>query len=113
MIFALDRHGGLHVFDSTAEAERALEAIDVKEGAFEFCDSNGQRYSPRYTQPPNAFKVGPFGLVDIGLFRLSPEGDADLKQADQLLERAAHIESASIAGIKNLKDLRGWLRNGC
>ena len=109
MIFALDRHGALHVFDSPADAERQLEAIDVMEDAFEFCDSNGQKYCPLYTRPP---KRGFLGLVDIGLFRLSPQGEADLKQAEELVERAAHIESASIQGITSIEDLRDMLRKG-
>jgi hypothetical protein len=107
MILGLDRYGALHIFDSPADAERQLEAIDVKEDAFEFCDSNGQKYSPLYTRHP---KRGFLGLVDVGLFRLSPDGEADLKQAEDLLERAAHIESASIPGITSIEDLREELR---
>jgi hypothetical protein len=110
MILGLDRYGALHIFDSPADAERQLEAIDVKDDAFEFCDSSGQKYSPLYTRPPKLSKIGPFGVVDIGLFRLSPEGKPDLKQAEDLLERAAHIESASIPGITSIEDLREELR---
>src|SRR5947208_414098 len=67
IILAIDKYAALYVFTSTADAERELEAIDVRQSVFEFCDSIGQRYSPTYIIPP---KVSRLGGIEIGTFKL-------------------------------------------
>jgi hypothetical protein len=89
MILALDKYAGLHVFSSTEEAEGHLEAIDVQQDAFEFCDARGQRYSPTYTIRPKERRLGPIGVVDIGAFKLVAEGSIDPGLTERLVERAS------------------------
>ena len=60
MVLAIDKHAALYVFSSTQEAERELEAIDVQQGEFEFCDLAGQQFAVTYTIPP---KVSGCGLI--------------------------------------------------
>jgi hypothetical protein len=88
MILALDKHSALHVFISTEEAERELEAIDVQQDAFEFCDVRGQRYSPNYTIPPKVSRLGPIDGADIGAFRLVAEGGVDSALPERFVEQA-------------------------
>lgn len=109
MILALDKDAALYVFSSALEAQRYLEAIDVQQDAFDFCDDRGQRYCPSYTIPPKVSQCDPMGLVDIGAFKLVAEGDVDARLLKSILERAAYIEHSSvpaitITGIENLRN---------
>lgn len=103
MILALDKHAALHLFASTDDAQRELEAIDVQQGAFEFCDTTGQRYSPSYTTPPNVSRLGG---VQIGTFKLTASGGLDPQLPERFVERAAHIEHTSIPTITSIEALR-------
>jgi len=109
MILALDKNGALYVFTSTSEAERELEAIDVQQDSFEFCDARGQRYSPTYTRPPKRSRLGPFGFVDIGAFTLVAEGDTDSGLAESFIRRARYIEHTSVPSITSIEALRDEL----
>jgi len=110
MLLALDKHDALYIYESPMEAERDLDAIDVQQDAMEFCDSDGQNYLPVFTIPPKTSKLGPFGIVDIGAFRLSPQDAAEPKNVDRFLERAAHIEHTSVPGISTIEALKKTLR---
>ncbi len=111
MLLALDKHAALHVFTSLEDAERQLEAIDVLQDEFEFCDDQGQRYSPTYTRPPTQRRIGPLGIVDIGAFKLVAVGHTDVELPHQFVERAAHLEHSSLPEVAGLPALRDELRN--
>ena len=109
MILALDKHSALHVFASTEDAERYLEAIDVQQDAFEFCDATGQRYVPTFTRPPRERRFGPIGIVDVGMFKLVAESGIDAALPDRFVERAAHVEHTSFPAITSIETLRDEL----
>ena len=109
MILALDKHAALYVFSSTEEAQSQLEAIDVQQDAFDFCDDCGQRFSPALTRQPKEERLSPFGVVDIGAFRLVAEGDIESGLPETFIERAAHIEHTSFPAVTSIEDLRNEL----
>jgi hypothetical protein len=106
MILALDKHAALYVFSSAIDAESYLEAIDVQDDAFEFCDARGQRFSPTYTRPPKRSRLGPIGFVDIGAFKLTADGDIDSGLPERFVERAAHVEHTSFPDVTTIEALR-------
>jgi hypothetical protein len=110
MILAMDKHSALYVFTSTEDAQQQLEAIDVQQGAFEFCDTSGQRYVPEFTRPARVRRLGPLGIVDVGLFTLVAQGDIDSTLPERLIERAAHMEHTSIPTLTNIEALRHEIR---
>jgi hypothetical protein len=112
MILAIDKHSALYVFISADEAECHLEAIDVRQDGFEFCDVRGQRYAPAYTIPPKVSRPGPLGVVDIGAFRLVAEGGIDSGLPERFVERAAHLGHSSIPAIASIEALRNEMRKG-
>jgi hypothetical protein len=112
MILAIDKNGALSVFASAEEAERHLEAIDVQQDAFEFCDARGQRYSPTYIRQPKESRIGPFGIVDIGAFRLVANGDIEAGLPEGFVGRAHHFEHTSLPAITSIETLRGELHKG-
>ena len=109
MILAIDKNGGVFVFASTQEAERHLEAIDVKQDTFEFCDTGGQRYLPTDTRQPRETRIGPFASVDIGAFRLDGDGDIDEGRAKSFVGRASHLEHSLVPCITSIETLRNEL----
>ena len=108
MILALDKCGALSVFASVDETQRALEAIDVFQDCVEFCDERGQRYLPTYERVP---KVSKLGVVDIGAFTLTKEGDVDSGLPLAFAERAEHIETSSVSSVRTLEDLIAALKH--
>jgi len=110
MILALSKYGALHVFTSPRDAEQALEAIDVQRDEFEFCDATGQYYSVIYTAPPKVSRLGPFGVVDIGAFRLSAQGDTEPTLPMRFVEDAMHIEYTSFPALTSIGALRDEIR---
>lgn len=112
MILALNKQGALHVFFDKVEAESYLEAIDVQHDAFEFCDDQGQRYSPIYTNPPKVTQLGPLRWANIGAFKLMAEGKLDPSLPKSFLGRAAHLEHCSAPSIGDIEVLRKKLQKG-
>ncbi len=109
MLLALDKHSALHVFSSIEDAERHLEAIDVLQDAFEFCDIKGQRYSPTYTCPPKERRLGPLGIVDVGAFKLVAADGVNSELPKRFVERAKHIEHSSMPAVSSIEVLRDEL----
>jgi len=73
MIFAFGDDGGLTIYDSTAEAIRAWEGIDVESGAVHFYDRRGTYLEPRFTKPNRSGKwLGLIGWVQSGSYELVP-----------------------------------------
>jgi hypothetical protein len=98
MILVLEINGGLlYLFQSAVEVESRLEAIDVENGEYEFCDSVGQRFVGEIISPITKFRAGSF--------RLKADGAPDKTVVTSLLSRARSLDKG-IEGIKNLDDLR-------
>ncbi len=110
MILALDKHAGLYLFSSAKEAEQELEAIDVQQDEFEFCDATGQRYAVVYTVPPRESRLGPLRTVDIGAFTLAALGSVDPTVPESFVNRAAHIEHTSNPALASIEALRHEIR---
>ncbi len=98
MMLVLETNGGLlHLFASAAEAELDLEAIDVQNGEYEFCDDTGQRFVAEVTAPVTTLRAGSF--------RLRPAGVPDRGVVASLLSRARCLER-HCEGVMTLDDLR-------
>ena len=110
MVLALDKHAALYIFFTIKDAERELEAIDVQEDNFEFCDVTGQRFTVTFTIPPKVSGRGPLRSIDIGAFMLTPEGGLDSTLPERFIKRAQHIEHTSIPEITSIEMLRIEMR---
>jgi hypothetical protein len=110
MILALNKHAALHIFTSPEDAARYLEAIDVQQDAFEFCDTRGQKFIPVYTRVPQASPSGLFHTVDIGQFKLETHDDIDPTLPESFIRRARHIEYSSIPTVTSIESLRDEIR---
>ena len=98
MILVLETNGSLlHLFSSAAEAEAHLEAIDIENREYEFCDDTGQRFVAEVTAPVTALRAGSF--------RLRPDGLPDKAVVVSFLSRAHSLERGC-DGVKTLDDLR-------
>jgi hypothetical protein len=87
----------LYLYSSTTEAEAELEAQDVENGEYEFCDDLGQRLVGKITSPVTAFKAGGFRLV--------PEGVPDRAILDSFISRASILDRGC-NGVITLDELR-------
>jgi hypothetical protein len=63
MLLVLDKDDCLYVFDSVEAAESDLEAIDIENEEYEFCDDKGQPYIAEVLKSVSAFSGGNFRLV--------------------------------------------------
>ena len=97
MILALDTDSVLHLFPSEEQASKDLEAIDIENHEYEFCDDAGQGFSAEITTP-----VTPFGS---GTFKLVPSGAPDPGLPQSFLDRAREI-GKPLQGISSPDDLR-------
>ena len=100
MILMLDREMGLSLYASTAEAERDLEAIDIENNEYEFCDERGQKIAGQITEPITRFRSGRFRLVTTG--------EADTAVPLLMVSRARRLER-KLGTIKNLDHLKAVL----
>jgi hypothetical protein len=105
-LLAIDKHSALYLFESAEEAESWLEAIDVQQEAFEFCDVRGQRYAAAYTTSPKVSRLS----IDVGAFRLVSQGTIDSGLPERFVERAAHLEHSCVLAISSVEALRNELR---
>jgi len=80
-----------------SEIESQLEAIDVENGEYEFCDDAGQRFVGEVVSPVMKFRAGSF--------RLRPDGTPDRAVVASFLSRARSLDRG-FADIKSLEDLR-------
>ena len=98
MILTLETNGSLlYLFSSALEAESRLEAIDVENTEYEFCDDTGQRFVGEIIAP-----ISKFGA---GSFRLKPDGTPDRAVTASFVARARSLDQ-TCNGIKSLDDLR-------
>lgn len=106
MLLAIDKHGALQILASPQEAETHFEAIDVEDRAFEFCDTDGQRYEARYIRQA---KRGRW-TIDIGAFQLVLSGAINENLPREFIKRAGDVESSTVLGVETLRDLKDRLR---
>jgi hypothetical protein len=98
MILVLETNGSLlHLFSSATEAESQLEAVDIENGEYEFCDDTGQRFIVESIEPVTTFRAGSF--------RLRPDGAPDRTVVGTFLLRARSLERPC-GGVRTLDDLR-------
>jgi hypothetical protein len=98
MMLVLEINGGLlHLFSSAAEVESYVEAIDIENGEYEFCDDSGQRFVGEIIQPT--------GLFRSGRVRLAPVGVPDQTLVASFVSRARTLERRC-DGFQTLDDLR-------
>jgi hypothetical protein len=74
----------LILFDSPDKPPDQLEAVDVMNGEYFFCDDKGQRYVGLIARPRGWFRPPEYGL--------RPEGTPDMTHALTLVDRAVLIE---------------------
>jgi hypothetical protein len=98
MMLVLEANGSLlHLFSSATEAESHLEATDIENGEYEFCDDTGQRYVGEVVAPVSSFQAGSF--------RLRADGAPDRAFVAAFLSRARSLER-QCGGVMTLDDLR-------
>jgi hypothetical protein len=98
MMLVLETNGSLlHLYSDVAEAESHLEAIDIENGEYEFCDDTGQRFVGEI--------ITPVGSFHTGSFRLRPDGSPDRDVIAFIVSRARSLDR-ECDGVKTLDDLR-------
>jgi hypothetical protein len=98
MILVLETNGSLlYLFSSVGEAESHLEAIDIENHEYEFCDDTGQRFVAEMTAPVTALRAGSF--------RLRPDGLPDKAVVSSFLSQARSL-ARGCDGVKTLDELR-------
>ena len=98
MMLVLETNGSLlHLFSSAVEAESHLEAIDIENGEYEFCDDAGQRFVGEIVAPVTAFHAGSF--------LLRPTGVPNRALVVSLLSRARSLER-QCGEVRTLDDLK-------
>lgn len=96
MLMALDTDRELYPFATIAEAEEWLEAIDIADEEYDFCDESGQRFAAEITSPVTTFRAGSF--------RLTAQGERDTTLPLTFWASARHLGRAS-GEIMTLEDL--------
>ena len=84
MILVLRDDNIIELFESTDDPPGRLEAIDVENGEYRFCDEAGQCYRGVITRE--------IGVFSAGAFRLEPEGRPELKNVLEILNQAVGLE---------------------
>lgn len=77
----------IEIFESAAQPPNWIEAIDVENGEFLFCDDQGQRYEGTVS--------GSWGWFRAPTFELRAVGDPDIANALALVGRAVAISPNS------------------
>jgi len=57
MLLVLDKDGCLYIFDSLDAAHGDLEAVDIANGEYEFCDESGRQYSGELVPCQPGFRI--------------------------------------------------------
>ena len=93
----------IEVFDSPDQPPSWIEAIDIENSEYQFCDDKGQRYVGFLTRPSGVFRQAEY--------QLRPEGSADMKNVFNLLDRATTVERSD--QFPTLEALRQHLSSRC
>jgi hypothetical protein len=90
----------LILFESPDRPPGWLEAVDVMNGEYSFCDDQGQRYVGFITREAGWFRAQEYGL--------RPEGAADIANAQSLVEHAVLLEPNE--WFPDIESLRRYLK---
>ena len=86
----------IELFESPDAPPRWIEAIDIANNEYRFCDDLGQRYVGVVKQPTRWYR--------LPTYELQPLGTPDMAHALALLDRATMIERnqrfADLAGLR-------------
>jgi hypothetical protein len=74
----------IELFDSPDNPPNSIEAIDVENGVYKFCDEFGQKYIGVITRPKSLFCEA--------VFQLQPYGKPDFKNILSMIDRAELLE---------------------
>ena len=74
----------IEIFDTPDNPPDWIEAIDIENNGYQFCDDDGQQYVGVITRPSSWFR--------LPLYELKPVGLPDLANALTLVDRAVAIE---------------------
>ena len=74
----------IEIFDSSEQPPDWIEAIDIENGEYQFCDDSGQRFVGVITRPA--------GILRQTEWRLRAEGKPNIKNALDLISKAKMIE---------------------
>jgi hypothetical protein len=85
MILMLRDDNVIVLFESPNDPPGRLEAMDIENEEYRFCDATGQRYKGVITRP--------VGVFSAGAFVLRPEGLPELKNAIDLIDQAVGLEA--------------------
>ena len=67
MLLVLDKDACLYIFDSVDAAQGDLEAIDIENDEYEFCDESGQPYAGELVPSRGGFRIAPRGSPNPSL----------------------------------------------
>ena len=67
MLLVLDKDAYLYIFDSVDAAQGDLEAIDIENNEYEFCDESGQPYAGELGSSRGGFCIVQRGSPDPSL----------------------------------------------
>jgi hypothetical protein len=105
MIMVLLDEPTLILFESPDKPPDRLEAVDVMNGEYSFCDEDGQMYEGVLTDPGGWFRPAEYGL--------RPVGPPDIANALALVELAVMIEpNPWFSDLKKLRAYLGRSRSG-
>jgi hypothetical protein len=62
MLLVLDKDSCLYIFDSVDAAESDLEAIDIENDEYQFCDDSGRSYTGELVPCSPGFRIVQRGL---------------------------------------------------
>jgi hypothetical protein len=99
LVFTKDERS-LTAFPSDYEVKGHCELIDVRNGEYEFCDDNGQRYGYAVTKSKVLF-----GLFSSEAFILVPEGAPDVQNVMRLIDKARTFDGER-CGIDSTDELK-------
>jgi hypothetical protein len=99
MMFILRDDPVIEIFDSPDKPPDWIEAIDIENNEYQFCDDDGQQYVGVITRPSSWFR--------LPLYELKPVGSPDLANALTLFDRAVAIKPDQM--FDDLAALRSYL----
>ena len=99
MFLVLDIDGCLNIFESVDAAQEHLEAIDIENNEYEFCDESGQPYAGEL--------IPSRGMFSGDGFRIVQRGSADSGLPLSFINRAKHFWPKGTP-FKTLDDARAY-----
>jgi hypothetical protein len=100
MLLVLDTDGCLNIFNSVDAAQHHLEAIDIENNEYEFCDESGQPYAGELLPSRGMFSGDPG-------FRIVRRGSPDPSLPQSLINRTKHFWPKGTP-FKTLDDARAY-----